>query len=211
MLSILETLKKQSWTLVDLRQSKLLSEEVLQSMRQYAEHNFKAGKFREAQIGREQARPQDRHVRSDSTFWFEHENPSQELQPLADFLQQLRQELNRQLYLGINNMEFHFARYGHGNHYDAHFDQFQSTNGLQGERLITLVLYLNPNWSAQNGGNLCIYSDDQCSMTQKIAPEWGKMILFDSKTIFHGVEECAAERYSFTGWFRRDQVNPFKL
>ena len=50
------------------------------------------------------------------------------------------QRLNQSLFLGLNELEAHFAHYPAGSGYQRHLDSFQNSN----LRRITIVVYLNP-------------------------------------------------------------------
>lgn len=207
MMSILEELNEKSWTVCNVCDANLLTSSFLEKIRSYALSEYEQGHFQEAKVGRLQDKTRQQQIRSDSTLWFQDQSPSTELAPLRDFLMQIRTELNRQFFLSLNNMEFHFARYGVGNHYDAHIDQFQKHSNAGGTRVITLVLYLNPNWLENDAGRLEIYNPEGTDVIARVQPKWGQMILFESEKVLHGVETANAERLSFTGWFRREQVN----
>lgn len=212
MLSLLENLQKNSWTLIDLKEHALLSQKTLEEMRSSALSLYQQEQFHPAKIGQGDSKALDPRIRSDQVLWRSSEELKAQHPQLAKFLESLQVQLNRLFYLAINNSEFHFARYGPGNHYDAHYDQpenLQRPENARNPRLISLVIYLNPNWQAADEGRLLLYSDGEASTIIPIEPRWGQMILFDSRTVYHAVEKCNAERLSFTGWFRHEQDFPF--
>jgi hypothetical protein len=58
-------------------------------------------------------------------------------------------------------------------------------------RQINLILYLNPGWSAEQGGNLCLYSDAKGQhVAKRIVPTWGTSVVFrtDHRSV-HGFPE----------------------
>src|SRR3546814_14032071 len=77
-----------------------------------------------------------------------------------------------ELYTGLNNAEFHFARYPAGHCYRKHMDQHRD----QLNRKISLVLYLNREWSEAGHGELCLYSSpDENRLVQRVLPMPGRL------------------------------------
>ncbi len=151
----------------------------------------------QAGIGRGQDHLQADAVRNDSTLWLEGGSPGQD-QYLA-LLEQLRQHLNRQLFLGLSHGECHFAYYGPGHYYQKHRDAFRG----QSNRLVSVVSYLNEYWPAGAGGELVIYNDQDQPLA-RISPEPGTLVVFLSEDFPHQVLPAADHRYSIAGWLRRD-------
>ncbi|RYZ69438.1 MAG: 2OG-Fe(II) oxygenase, partial [Proteobacteria bacterium] len=113
----------------------------------------------------------------------------------------VRAALNERYFLGLRREEFHFARYPVGKGYAKHLDQHRG----QTERRISLVLYLNPEWSATDGGQLRLFSsEDEMQEVTMITPQWGRLVLFRSDLVPHEVLPCFQIRWSLTGWFRTD-------
>ena len=121
----------------------------------------------------------------------EHENAF--LDRIAAFVSYL----NRSCYTGITGYEFHFALFDNGSFYRKHLDQFQDNSSRQ----FSMITYLNANWQAEDGGELCIYDGEA---TQKIAPTNRKTVFFKSNELVHEVLETHKPRLSVTGWLRRD-------
>jgi len=67
--------------------------------------------------------------------------------------EQLRLQLNRDLFLGLFELESHYAWYPPGAAYARHVDQPYGRSA----RRVSLVLYLNENWDQHAGGD-CKYS-----------------------------------------------------
>src|SRR5690606_35047010 len=136
-------------------------------------------------------------IRGDSICWIKERVPRS---ATADFLQWadlLRHHLNQHFFLGLRRQECHFARYAPGAGYAPHIDQHRNT----GFRKLSLVLYLNPDWQAGHGGELCIYDPaDPNTEIQRIAPRMGRLALFRSDTVLHAVLPCRTTRWSLTGW-----------
>jgi SM-20-related protein len=107
----------------------------------------------------------------------------------------LRVELSRALFLPLRDFESHFAIYPPGTFYKRHRDNFQKQN----HRLLSLVLYLNENWSPEQGGTLRIYPEAE--EPKDVEPIGGRLVIFRSD-LEHEVLPCHAPRYSITGWMR---------
>jgi SM-20-related protein len=109
----------------------------------------------------------------------------------------LRQGLNRELYLGLDDYECHFAWYPPGAFYQKHLDRFRDDD----RRAVSAVFYLNPDWQAEQGGALRLYLADET--TRDVQPQAGSLLVFLSADLPHEVLPASRERLSLTGWFRR--------
>jgi len=161
--------------------------------------------FHEAGIGREQEHQLNQFVRRDRIFWLPENH-----QPALAYLQwteQLRQRLNRDLFLGLFDYECHYAHYQKGGFYKKHYDSFMgSTN-----RRLTTILYLNPAWQPLDGGELLLYSNDNESLLETVMPCFGTMVVFLSEEFPHEVLTANRSRYSLTGWFRINNTDSLNL
>lgn len=81
--------------------------------------------------------------------------------------------------------------------YKKHRDAFSGRMN----RVISTVLYLNPNWDPEDGGELLLYSEDD-RLLETITPRYGQMALFLSEEFPHEVTTVNKPRYSIAGWFR---------
>jgi SM-20-related protein len=147
-------------------------------------------------------------IRGDLILWL-----PQAFMPVEDpfllQLQQLRRQLSEGLYLNLHDFEAHFAFYPPGAGYDAHFDQPRVRGELKGRRLLSMVVYLNPDWQPGDGGELILWADSGMSkVLQSIAPVAGQAVLFRSDQIFHQVRAAKAPRLSIAIWFRRSPTFP---
>jgi len=134
-------------------------------------------------------------VRGDWIRWLDGSSPTQ-----AAFLQRMetiRQNANRTLQLGVFELEAHFALYPPGSGYERHLDAFQDGN----PRRLSAVLYLNPVWAENDGGELAIYDDDGREV-RRVLPEAGTLVLFLSQRIPHAVLPAKRWRASIAAWFR---------
>ena len=76
----------------------------------------------------------------------------------------LRQTLNREYFLGLAEYEAHYACYEPGSFYRRHVDRHGADveGGGSGQRVISTVCYLNePGWPADAGGELAADARDR--------------------------------------------------
>jgi SM-20-related protein len=112
----------------------------------------------------------------------------------------LRLTMNRELQLGLFELEAHFAAYPPGAFYQRHRDQQTASSG----RVVSCVLYLNSDWKADAGGQLRLYLGPEGSANyQDVLPEGGTLVCFMSERFWHEVLPATRVRLSLTGWFRR--------
>jgi SM-20-related protein len=116
---------------------------------------------------------------------------------LAGRFEALRLELNQELMAGLVDFEGHFARYPAGAGYSRHVDQLSGSD----VRVLSAVLYLNDEWSDEDGGQLRLHLGDGGS--RDVTPLGGRLVVFRSEQFEHEVLPARRERLSFTGWFRR--------
>jgi SM-20-related protein len=153
--------------------------------------------FQAAGIGRQQEHHVNRFVRSDRIRWLSANH--EPVQFYLEWTEQLRQCLNRVLYLGLFDYECHYAHYPKGAFYRKHLDAFK---GDTTNRILTTILYLNPSWQFGDGGELVIYAQDSHFVREKVNPTFGTMVFFLSEEFPHEVLSAKRSRYSLTGWFR---------
>lgn len=159
--------------------------------------------FADAGIGRDTLHQTDRFVRTDKTLWIDAGHPA--TAAYLEWAEQLRRELNRRLFLGLFDFECHFAWYPAGAYYRRHVDAFKGDTN----RVLTVVLYLNPNWSTADGGELLLYRGDAGQPVERVLPAYGQMAIFLSEDFPHEVVAARRSRYSLTGWFRVHGPGPF--
>ncbi|MBD3584273.1 2OG-Fe(II) oxygenase [Salinimonas sp. HHU 13199] len=152
--------------------------------------------FDEAGIGRKQHFHHNEKVRSDKVCWIDGTSATGER--WLTWLEMLKVHLNRRLFLGLFSVESHFAHYQKGDFYKRHVDAFRG----ESNRVLSLVTYLNPQWSETDGGQLVIYHDKSDRAGTKILPRMGTMVLFLSEVFEHEVLPAQKDRYSIASWFR---------
>lgn len=155
-----------------------------------------ASDFKRAHIGREQQQQINDFVRTDQIHWVQGHTSSQQIFLL--YIEQLRVELNRRLFMGLFDYECHFAHYGQGDYYKRHLDAFKGRSN----RVLSTVLYLNPGWTQDDGGELVIYKKKQQEALLKVTPLFGTFVIFLSERFPHEVLPAKRDRYSVAGWFR---------
>ncbi|KFL38124.1 2OG-Fe(II) oxygenase [Arenimonas donghaensis] len=75
---------------------------------------------------------------------------------------------------------------GRGGHLGVHAD-FNWHPGLQANRRINLLLYLNQDWDPAWGGDLELWSTDAARREKSIAPLFNRAVIFNTRSdTFHG-------------------------
>lgn len=159
-----------------------------------------SARFRRAGIGREDTFRLNSKLRTDTIHWLSHDYPAESA--YLHWMENLRFELNRRLLLGLFDFECHFARYGKGAFYKKHLDAFAGNTN----RILSTVLYLNPRWQAEWGGELVMYRDFDSEPLEAIVPQMGRLVLFFSERFPHEVKPAVRRRYSIAGWFRVREI-----
>jgi SM-20-related protein len=108
----------------------------------------------------------------------------------------LRARLNESAYLGLLDLEIHYAWYPPGAAYARHVDRPRG----RAARRVSLALYLNEHRSPADGGALRIQADD--GRLRDIEPLGGRLVLFLSEAREHEVLPTHLPRLALTGWFR---------
>ncbi len=158
--------------------------------------------FFDAGIGRSRKYHINEFVRTDEIRWI-----SGRSAPEYAWLQwssELQQYLNRRLFLGLFSFESHFAHYPVGSYYKRHLDAFKG----EANRVLSLVVYLNPQWLADYGGELVLYPPTEPETAVTVTPLFGTVCVFLSEQFPHEVKPTLQDRYSIAGWFRVNDTNP---
>lgn len=177
-----------------------LPADFIQALREEAIALQSAGKLQHASTGRAADNKLDTQVRGDLIHWLDQAQPSALQQNFSLTMEQLREALNQHFYLGLFELENHFALYPPGAVYNKHLDQFRDNQ----QRQVSCILYLNEDWQAQNGGQLRLYLDgEQPEPYIDVQPEGGTLVVFLSGQFWHEVLPAIKPRISLTGWFRK--------
>ena len=155
-----------------------------------------AGGFAAAHVGRAGARAARSDVRGDRIAWLDDAPDDDAERSLAAWLETLRVRCNRELLLGLVDVEAHYAIYPAGARYARHKDRFRDADA----RVLSCVLYLNDAWSDDDAGALRLYTH---AGAVDVAPAGGTFVAFLSADFDHEVLPARRERLSLTGWFRR--------
>ena len=179
---------------ISIRDQFASAAEVLE-LRECARARESRGDFAPARIGRQGAERRRDHIRGDFTCWLSEPLLPPERRLLKRF-EELRLQLNRDAFLGLFELELHYARYPAGAAYSRHVDQPQGST----QRKVSLVLYLNPEWQPADGGILRIHAADEHFVD--VEPIAGRMVCFLTPGREHEVLQAQCERLSISGWFR---------
>jgi SM-20-related protein len=163
-------------------------------LRAEAEQLLDAEAFAEGRIGHGRARHEDKVTRGDSLCWLDPEMPAGGM--YLRWMNELRLMLNRDLFLGLNAFEAHYAHFPVGGFYGAHLDRDQDSNA----RVLSAVLYCNQDWPADAGGAFVMY-DAQGAVCLTLAPRGGTLILFLSAGALHEAKAALRARWSVAGWY----------
>ncbi len=154
------------------------------------------GDFAAARIGAPRRRRRREDLRGDYTCWLGEPLWPAERAIVEDF-EQLRLALNRSAFLGLFELEMHYAWYPPGAGYARHVDRHEGSD----QRQVSLVLYLNPGWEPGAGGELRLFHAHHGATD--IEPLGGRLVCFLSDGLEHSVLPTRDHRWSMTGWFRR--------
>ncbi|MEZ5842225.1 MAG: 2OG-Fe(II) oxygenase [Hyphomicrobiaceae bacterium] len=163
----------------------------------------RAGEMREADIGRGAAEARARHIRVVRSAWLDGRSIAERRYlALSD---RLRVALNRNLMLGLFELESQFLIYDPGGFYARHLDSFRGARN----RIVSMVAYLNPQWSEEDGGGLHVWTrdaapDDPPALV--VRPDAGTLVLMMSEEIPHQVAPSRRQRVGIAGWWRVNQT-----
>ncbi len=159
------------------------------------------GDFKRAGVGRGLNLQVREDIRGDHVMWLQTDAASVEQVVYLAKLEVLRLALNQRFFLGLFEYEGHFAIYPEGAFYRAHLDRHAGTN----DRIVTTILYLNPDWQPGDGGELKLWTTagDKAGAFILIEPRMGTMVCFMAGDFWHEVMPAKKTRMSITGWFRQ--------
>jgi SM-20-related protein len=132
-------------------------------------------------------------IRGDYTFWLDRKRDA-ELESLWHLIDETIFIYNRYCYLGLSGYEFHLAKYPKGGHYDKHLDQFNNRSN----RMISMIVYLNVDWTKGDGGELEIYLKDGNSIL--VEPKGARCVMFKSAEVPHRVLASHKDTYRLPCW-----------
>ena len=154
------------------------------------------GKFKRAGVGRINKHTLNDFIRTDEISWINGETAAGNAWLI--WTNALQTYLNQRLFLGLFSFESHFAHYSKGDFYKKHQDAFKG----EANRVVSIVVYLNPDWTPDDGGELLIYTGVSDSSIVTVTPGFGTIVVFLSEEFPHEVLKTNRDRYSIAGWFR---------
>ena len=173
-----------------------ISADLAAALRQQLLLKFASNKFTQASIGKGPQQKQHLEIRSDSILWIENVSKDPLERKYLDFVGEFMQYMNRTCFTALNDFELHYACYQEGSFYRKHVDSFVNDKSRQ----YSLIVYLNPDWTEADGGQLKLYIEDE---TVEILPESGRAVCFPSHLIPHEVANSHKRRLSLTGWLKK--------
>lgn len=199
--TLIDALAELGW----VEQADFLSPALTRELAEECRRRAANGQLTPAGIGRGDAQQVREGIRGDHTDWLEPGQTAACDRYLA-LMDELRQQLNRQLYLGLEDFECHFALYPPSTFYQRHLDRFRDDD----LRTVSAVIYLNEDWHDTDGGQLRLYLNDGegGERALDVQPQGGRLACFLSANVPHEVLPASRERLSLTGWFRRRPADP---
>lgn len=152
-----------------------------------------ADEFKKAGIGNKQSLQIQEAIRGDYIKWLDKTTSPGAVQVYLNRLDGLIQFLNQALFLSLKDFEVHQTVYPVGSYYKRHLDQFKKDD----HRKLSVILYLNKDWTTEQGGQLRMYLPDG---QKDFLPLAGRLVIFRSDELEHEVLPATHERLSITGW-----------
>ncbi len=215
---IIDQIAEKKWAIMPDFLDKNLVKEIFKELNSL----YEKGDFRRAGIGKGTDWQLQGEIRGDEVLWFDNANLTVLQKTYFDKINDLKNALNRELYLGFQELETafecHFAVYQPDKFYKKHLDQFKKNNTQNTfqnlSRVISCVFYLNENWIQEDGGQLRIYHLENQSENQSenevnnqlftdVIPCAGTLVCLYSEEIWHEVLPTKRSRASITGWLKK--------
>ena len=172
-----------------------LGPQMINRLRSEALRVVSSGVLRPAGVGREGRL--DPLTRGDQLCWLDQRAAPEATKYVMATFESLRKSINRQFYLGLDRFEMQLAHYALGSQgYRRHFDAFKGKN--ERNRRLTAILYLNPRWKPEDGGELVLYLPET---EIRLEPVSDRLVVFFSEQIEHEVLAVNSQRLALTAWF----------
>ncbi len=165
--------------------------------------NMDLEKYLPAGVGRKNNYNLNTFIRSDEICWINGDSDAGKA--WLEWTKALQLYLNSRLFLGLFSFESHFSHYAPGAFYKKHVDAFRG----ESNRVLSMVLYLNPGWLPDDGGELLLNLNSKEQI--RITPNYGTLVTFLSEEFPHEVLATKRDRYSIAGWFRVNGSTPDKV
>jgi SM-20-related protein len=194
---IARTLGEQGWVVVP----DFLNNEEVADLTAGLMQEWHAGRLRPAGVGHGTGRQVRQDIRGDRILWLDEAAATPAQQTYLSRMDALRTAINQETFLGLFDLESHFAIYPADSFYRKHLDRFRDDSA----RTVSCILYLNRDWSPHDGGQLRLYLEPGPQGEGDyidVAPAVGTLVVFLSDRFWHEVLPTRRERMSLTGWFR---------
>lgn len=176
-----------------------LSDDLVAALRVECLARHAEGGFHAAGVGAGQAKVVS-EVRGDHIHWLEEADPNPAVRAYLEVMAALREAVNQSFFLGLIELEAHFAAYPPGAGYRRHLDRFRDDD----RRTLTTIVYLNDAWTAADGGQLRFWPDPSgLGEAVDVLPAGGTLVTFLSDRLWHEVLPAQRQRLALTGWFKR--------
>ena len=196
--SIVERIAEEGYAVIE----SFLNQQEVEALVLQAQSLQNAGEMHKATTGI--AKLENAARRGDFIHWIEESQASKAEMFYLGAMAELQQAINQAFFLGLFELESHFAIYPPGAGYQKHLDQFIGKE----ERKVSCILYLNDSWHSDDGGQLRMYLDKkEDKRFIDITPQAGTLVVFLSSDFLHEVLPAKRERMSITGWFRTRSLN----
>ncbi len=186
---IADGLAQQGLSVID----NFLSIDEIDKILQLDEFKNKMLHFKKAGIGNSTSLKINESVRGDYISWIDPVKADTSIKIYIAKVRKLISYLNSSLYLSLKDTELHLTSYPVGSYYKRHLDQFKKDD----HRKISIILYLNVDWTANYGGQLRAYLKEG---EKDVFPLAGRLVCMRSDLIEHEVLPATRERLSITGW-----------
>jgi SM-20-related protein len=196
--TIIENIAQQGYAVIE----QFINPQEIASLSRHAKFLQNAGEMHNATTGI--TKVENATLRGDLIYWMEANNANAAEMVYLNAMTALQQAINQAFFLGLFELESHFAIYPPGAGYQKHLDQFIG----KAERKVSSILYLNDDWKREDGGQLRMYlAKSDTTRFIDITPQAGTMVVFLSSDFLHEVLPAKRERTSITGWFRARSLN----
>lgn len=159
-------------------------------------HLYSTNQMQSAGTGHAEGLTHDSLFRNDRIYWLDRSHNDAAENEFFSLMDDFVSYLNQTCYTGITGYEFHYALYESGSFYKRHIDQFRDHDSRQ----YSMIMYLNSNWTAADGGQLRIFHADRL---EQITPSAGRTVFFKSSELEHEVMQTNRPRMSITGWLKQ--------
>jgi len=181
-----------------IRDNFLGDKEKVLSVWNEAEQLKTQGKLQPAGMSSGENKWHEKKVRGDLRLWMNDRTSLSSLCPdiceLIDRAQRLQQELNEACNFDSKRTQVQLACYpGGGSRYVRHLDAFKGG----ASRRLTILYYFNHDWREGDGGELCLYVDEE---SVKVQPISDRLVVFQSRQLEHEVLAANTTRYALTVW-----------